>query len=401
MSYLHHLLRGLIERDTVSSRSPIPALEWLADELSGLGFEARLHRYEHAGVAQGNLVAWAGPPEPDGLILSGHVDIVPFADQPGWTRDPLHLELGDDRVHGRGTSDMKGFLAQCLVAARRLDPATLERPLVLVFTGEEEVGCHGAGRLAPELGSLLGELPLPRLCWIGEPTSGRVFHAHKGVVVFRVDVSGEGGHSSVPEAGVNAIGVAARVIDEIGRVQAELRGAPSAEVAKLYPEAPYTTLNLGSIQGGTAANMIAERCSFDVSYRPLPGEDPVALHTRIADRIQGLDPTEPGSDRLARIEVHPPAVAPGLLSARGTSLEKQLRERFGDQQEGGAPFCTDAGQLAPLGIDSIICGPGDLDQAHQPDESISRRALEGGVEDVLSVVRGLCGSAVREREPGS
>lgn len=142
--------------------------------------------------------------------------------------------------------------------------------------------------------------------------------------------------------------------------------------------------------------MIAERCAFVVSYRPLPGEDPLALHARIAARLAELPACEPGSDRRARITVHRPAVAPALLSGRGTALERCLREHFGDGQDGGAPFCTDGGQLAKVGIDSIICGPGDLDQAHQPDESISRRALENGVDDVLAISSALCGGRVRE-----
>ena len=200
-------------------------------------------------MRKANLVAWLGPPEPGGLILSGHLDVVPFAGQPGWTREPLRLAAEGDRLYGRGTSDMKGFLAQCLAAARRLDPASLERPLVFVFTCDEEIGCLGAERLRPVLGALLGELPLPRLCWIGEPTRWRVLHAHKGIVAFEVEARGRGGHSSVPEAGVNAIALAARAIAAIGELQAELAPRPRRGVARDLPRGAVHDLQLRDDRG--------------------------------------------------------------------------------------------------------------------------------------------------------
>ncbi len=390
MSYVLDVTERLVADDTVPAGSAEPALAWVAEELEGHGFRVALHRYPGREAPQANLIATAGPPEADGLILSGHIDVVPFAEQPGWTRDPLRLEAEGDVLHGRGTSDMKGFLAQCLDAARRLDTGRLERPLVFLFTAEEEIGCRGAGKLVEGLADRL-DVPLPSLAWIGEPTSGRVFHAHKGVVAFEIEVEGIGGHSSVPEAGVNAIAVAARIMTSIGDMQADLRANPDPDMSGLYPEAPYTTLNFGTIRGGSAANMIAESCRFDVSYRPLPGEDPKAVHGRIRDRLESLVAHDFGSDREARIRVSDPMVAPGLLARRGTPLEAVLRERTGDQAEGGAPFCTDGGQFARAGIDSIICGPGDLAQAHQPDEWIRRAALEGGVDDVMHVIRSLCG----------
>jgi acetylornithine deacetylase len=396
MSYLSDIASRLVAEDTVSQRSAVAALELLADHLAGFGFEVALPRYTRAGVPQANLVAGAGPPVEGGLLVSGHVDVVPFADQPGWTRDPLRLEIGDERVFGRGTSDMKVFLAHCLDAARRLDPASLERPLAFLFTAEEEIGCLGAGHVAPRLAHLLGGRPLPRQAWIGEPTSHRVFHAHKGIVAFDVAVSGRGGHSSVPEAGVNAIAVAARAIAAIGEIQAELRARPAAGSAVLFPDAPYTSLNFGTIRGGTAANVIAEACAFGVSYRPLPDEDPLALHVRIRARLAALDARDWGSpEHRAGIRVGEPRLAPGLLSRRGTPLEADLRTHFGDAAEAGAPFCTDGGQLAGLGIDVLVCGPGELAQAHQPDESIGRAAFERGGDDVLAVVRRLCGGRTR------
>ena len=393
MRYLYEILAQIISEDTVSHKSNSAAMQLLANHLDGHGFSVRLQHHEEDRTRKTNLVAWAGPPEPDGLILSGHVDVVPFEDQPGWTRDPLRLTLEGDRIYGRGTADMKGFVAQCLEAARRVETRSLERPIVFLFTSDEEVGCCGAARLVPVLPTLLEGCPLPRLAWIGEPTSFQVFHTHKGIVAFEVRVVGVGGHSSVPEAGVNAIAVAAKAIDAIGAIQRELRDVSAKELNSLYLEAPYTTVNFGTIAGGSAPNMIADDCTFSVSYRPLPDLDPLAVYPQIRERLAALDPKDDGSpDRRASIVIGEPLVAPGLRSPRGTSLEAALFEFLDAKTCSGAPYCTDGGQFKEAGIDSLICGPGDLDQAHQPDESIGREAFESGAEIVLRVLERLCGA---------
>jgi acetylornithine deacetylase len=234
---------------------------------------------------------------------------------------------------------MKGFLAQCLEAARRLEKRTLTRPIVFLFTSDEEVGCCGAARLVPALPELLGDCPMPRLAWIGEPTSFQVFHAHKGIVAFEVCVVGTGGHSSVPEAGVNAIAVAAKAIRAVGAIQVELRQDASRKLRALYPDAPYTTLNIGTIAGGSAPNMIAERCNFSVSYRPMADADPLEVYRRIRERLEALDPREDGSpERRASITIGTPIVAPGLHSPRGTVLERPLLHRWGPVQAGRDRF---------------------------------------------------------------
>jgi acetylornithine deacetylase len=395
-SYLHDVAARLIACDTVSHRTNEPAAQLLADELDQLGFGVRLDEAEIDGVRKVNLVARLGPPEPDGLILSGHLDVVPFEGQPGWTRDPLALGTEGDRLYGRGTCDMKGYIAQCLAAARRLDPASLQRPLVFVFTCDEEIGCLGAERLAPALASLLGEIPMPRLCWIGEPTDWRIAYAHKGIVQLDVVAHGRGGHSSVPEAGVNAIALAARAVAEIGAIQAAERARPDERWRATFPDAPYTTFNFGTIAGGTAANVIAEACRVRVSYRPLPDGDPLAAYRQIADRLAALEPRDFGSpDLRGSLELPPPRVVPGLCSPRGTELEKTLRDAVGDPEPGGAPFCTDGGRLAAAGIASLICGPGELSQAHQPDESLPRAAFERGPDLILGVLGRLLGARPR------
>jgi acetylornithine deacetylase len=393
--YLHQLLARLVALDTVSARSNEPAVDLLAEELEQIGFRVARQVLELGGFRKANLVAWLGPPEPDGLILCGHLDVVPFADQPGWTRDPLRLTEEGDRLYGRGTSDMKGFVAQCLAAARRLDPAALVRPLVLAFTCDEEVGCLGAEQLAPALAGLLGEIPLPRLCWVGEPTSWRVLHAHKGIVQFDVHARGRGGHSGVPEAGVNAIALAVRAATEIGAVQEALRARPDPRWQEAFPDAPYTTFNFGTIAGGTAANMIAEVCRLRVSYRPLPDADPLAPYEAVRARLAALAPHDFGSPLRGEVALGAPTVVPGMLSPRDSALEKALGDVLGAQRPGGAPFCTDGGRLAAAGIHSLVCGPGELAQAHQPDESLSRAAFEAGPDVILAVLARLLGARPR------
>ncbi len=393
LDYLYEITRQLIEADTVSHHASTPALELLANHLRDAGLEVRLQTWEDG--AKANLVAVAGPPAPDGLVLSGHVDVVPFEGQPGWTREPLHLGVEDRRLYGRGTTDMKGFLGQCVAAVRELDLDTLRRPLVLLFTSDEEIGCLGGERLARELTALLADVPLPRFGWIGEPSSWRLFHAHKGVGGFEVEVRGSGGHSSRPDRGVNAIAVAARALVALGELQQQLREQGGSEgMRALFPDAPYATLNLGTIEGGTAGNMIAESCRFTVTYRPLPDRDPMEIHERARTVLGELEARDwGGSGIAAELRVSPALVAPGLLAARGSPLERGLLEEPGVEPAGGAPYCTDGGQLAAAGLACLICGPGDLDQAHQPDESIDRRAFEEGPERILRVAQRLLGAS--------
>jgi acetylornithine deacetylase len=394
--YLQEVASRLVSYDTVSTKSNAEATEYLGEHLEGHGFRVAYHRTDIAGIAKVNLVASAGPPEPDGLIISGHIDVVPFTGQPGWQRDPLLLEVTTDRVYGRGTSDMKVFLAQCVDAAAQLNVTTLKRPLVFLFTADEEIGCLGAARLLPILPDFFREIPQPRLAWIGEPTSYQIFHTHKGVVIFTVKVQGRGGHSSVPEQGVNAIAVMGKAIETIGHYQAQLRTQRLATFAQIFPESPYTTLNFGNVRGGTAANMIAEECSLQVSYRPLPQADPLETYHEIVRRLQEIDAHDYGSpDQRATIECGEPLTVQPLLSPRETPLEGVLFELLNQHTSGGAPFATDGGEFARAGITSLICGPGDLEQAHQPNESMRREAFENGTRTVLAVINRMCGAMVK------
>ena len=391
-SYLTEVAARLVAFDTVSERSNVAAIDYLADRLEGHGFRVAVQRFEVAGVEKANLVASVGPARPGGLAIAGHVDVVPYESQPGWTREPLRLEISGDRVYGRGASDMKIFLAQCLNAAASLDRRSLRRPLSFLFTADEEIGSAGAALLAPRLADLLGDTPLPDFAWIGEPTSYDVCHAHKGLVRFGVVVRGRGGHSSRPYLGVNAIVVMAKIVEEIGRAQADLADRRSAAHGDAFSEAPYTTLNVGTIVGGTATNVIAEEATCAVSYRPMPDMDPLGPYREIGERLRRLDLHDYGSSTLAAsVQITEPSVVPALSSPTGTALERALFRVLGRKTSKGALFATDGPWLMQRGIATLICGPGELDQAHQPNESISRDAFENGTNVILSVAGELCG----------
>jgi acetylornithine deacetylase len=394
ITYLYEVLDRLIAFDTVSVNSDLPAMEYLAGHFDRAGFKTSLHRLDVGGVPQANLVACAGPSREGGLIISGHVDTVPFAGQPGWDRDPLKMELAGDRIFGRGTTDMKGFLAQCAGAASMLDLSHLQRPLIFLFTADEEVGMLGAERIAPILPEILAEIPRPRLAWIGEPTSYAVLHAHKSVCAFEIKVHGRGGHSGAPQMGVNAIAVMGKVIDTIGRLQAERRAARNATFAEVFPDSPHDVMNFGTITGGIATNVIAERCSLRMTYRSLPGVDPLELYREVGRRLSEIDTHDYGSPEIAAtIDLGQPVFAPPMLAPRGTALERALFDVTGANTAAGAPFATDGAWFAGVGIDSLICGPGDFAQAHQPNESISRGAFERGPAMILDVINRLCSRA--------
>ncbi|MGH7864927.1 MAG: M20/M25/M40 family metallo-hydrolase, partial [Candidatus Binataceae bacterium] len=287
---------------------------------------------------------------------------------------------------------------QCLDAARQLDKSSLTRPLVFVCSAGEEVGCLGAKEAASSLARILDGVPPPQIAWIGEPTSYQLCHAHKSIVLFDVTVRGRGGHSGAPAEGVNAIAVMGKVIDAIGRYQAELAASPSQEFARVFPESPFDVLNFGTVHGGLAPNMIAEECRLAVSYRSLPTEDPLAVLREIERRIAAIDTYDYASrNHHATIALSDALVVPALNAPRGTELEMVLGEVTGASGSRGALFGTDGGWFSRYGIVSLICGPGDLDQAHQPNESIRREPFERGTSIVLKVIERMCSPASARR----
>ena len=383
------ILEPLVAFDTVPTATDVPAVEFCADLLGDAGWRVRIHRDQALGADKAMVLASIGPPEPDGLMLSGHLDIVPWADQPGWSGDPLTLRRLGDRLIGRGTADMKGFVACCLDVARRVDESTLHRPVVLLLTCDEEVGCLGAGRIAPHLEPLAAPCPLPSECVIGEPTSFRVLNAHKGHVQLALRITGRGGHSSRPDLGTSAISAAAAAVHAVDEMAEDLVERIPPEDVRLFPEHPGVPFNLGTIHGGSAVNMIADQCELTLGFRPTPAYDAEELLADLEERIErAVRASTPGAS-VERLAV---TVTPSMRSPADGRLGLTLADLLGrSARAAGAPFATDGGQLARAGVRALICGPGELDQAHRPDESIAEADLQRCSELIESLIARLCG----------
>ncbi len=365
------MVRRLVGFDTVSARSNLDLIRWIADYLDGHGIPARLTYDE--GRTKANLFATIGPAEIGGVILSGHTDVVPVAGQP-WDSDPFAVVERDGKLYGRGTADMKSFIAIALALVPELKSRALKRPIHFAFSFDEEVGCNGVHHLIADLPRGAAR---PRLVIIGEPTLMAVANAHKGSYVFRTTVTGLEAHSSQPQRGVNAIFAASEIIQFIAGLASEARAAGRPE-SGFVP--PYTSFNVGMISGGTAANIIARECGFTWEFRTLPGVDPQALRDRVEDFIRSdllprLRQTHPG----AAILTETTAMVPGLLPEFGSPAEELARQLTGANDTIVVAFGTEAGLFQAAGIPAIICGPGSIDQAHKPNEFIALEQIAAGL----------------------
>ncbi|HEX6442376.1 MAG TPA: acetylornithine deacetylase [Stellaceae bacterium] len=363
------ILDRLVAFDTTSARSNLDLIDWTADYLAGFGIVgARSAAFE----GKANLLATIGPPDHGGVILSGHTDVVPVAGQ-AWDSNPFRLTEQGARFFGRGSADMKGFIALVLAMVPQAARRELSVPLHLAFTHDEETGCFGAPALIRELPTGAAK---PLLAIIGEPTSMQVANAQKSCWFFRTRVSGREGHSSAPERGVNAIAAAAEIIREIERLAAEARARARPETGF---DPPNTTLSVGTIAGGTAVNIIARDCVFDWDLRTLPDEDAAALQARIDRFIEAdLLPRMRAGCSDAAVETETIVGVPPLVPAPGSPAEALARRLTGANTTTTVSFASEAGLYQQAGIPAIVCGPGSIDVAHKPNEYITRTELAAG-----------------------
>lgn len=368
-------LATLVAFPTVSNRPLTELAAFVAQRWEDLGFT--VERFEADEPGKCNLVASMGPTGTDGLVLSGHMDVVPTEGQP-WTGDPFRLRTAGDRLIARGTADMKGFLAAVLQGLATVDLARLDRELVLIWTHDEEVGCQGSGALAEAWPT---DRPLPRACWIGEPTDFRVLRMHAGHVAVHVDVHGEAAHTSKPHLGRNAVELAAEVVAIVTAYARELAGSPQHD---LPLERPWVPLSAVRIHGGTAINVIPDHCRVDLGYRPLPGMDPHVVFEGLQARLDAaLGP------RRADVHAHLGTVTPSMLTPPDTPLEGLLHHHAVPGPV-AAPFATDGGHLARMGTAPLVFGPGAIDVAHKADEWIAAPDLLRTVDLVGEVVHARC-----------
>jgi acetylornithine deacetylase len=364
------ILDRLVGFDTVSAKSNLALIEWVADYLDGYGIESSLIR--NGDGTKANLFATIGADDRGGVILSGHTDVVPVAGQ-AWDSDPFRLAARGDRLYGRGTADMKGFIALALEVVPKAVSRALEIPLHLALSYDEEVGCLGVPGLIQALPQGCAR---PRLAIIGEPSEMRVANTHKGIQFLRTRVTGHEGHSSAPERGVNAIAAAAEIIAEIGRIAAECRAKPRPD-SRFDP--PYTSFNIGRIEGGGAVNIIARDCVFEWEFRAIPGDNDAALRRRIERFVEcDLLPRMRAVHPEAAVVTETAALVPPLVPDPASPAEALARELAGANETTTIAFATEAGLFQAAGIPAVICGPGSIDVAHKPNEYITLGQLAAG-----------------------
>jgi acetylornithine deacetylase len=356
------MVRRLVAFDTTSRGSNLALIEFVRDYLDSLGVASELVFDETGNKA--NLYAKLGPAGIGGIMLSGHTDVVPVDGQ-DWHSDPFTVLAAGDRLFGRGTADMKSFLAVVLALLPRLMARPLRIPIHLAFSYDEEVGCRGARRL---IAAIADRPDRPRLCIVGEPTLMQPVTGHKGKRSFRCRVHGFECHSALAHLGVNAIEAAAELVAQLKAMARRRRDAGPFD-----PEytPPYTTIQTGVIHGGTALNIVPKDCAFDFEFRLLPGDDPDAgigelrafAENRLLPEMRAVRPE-------AAIEFEELSAFPGLDTADDAEITRLVAALTGANGTAKVSFGTEGGLFQEAGIPTIVCGPGSIEQAHKPDEFI-------------------------------
>jgi acetylornithine deacetylase len=371
-------LSRLVAFPSVSHRAMRDLAAYVAGRFEDLGATAALWDDE-TDPGKCSVVACIGPEADGGLTLSGHLDVVPTDGQP-WSSDPFAMTARGERLVGRGTADMKGFLAATLCALQGLDRAAMRAPLWLVWTHDEEVGCFGSAQIARRM--VASGQRLPDACWIGEPTEFAVLRMHPGHVAVEVEVTGLAAHSSRPGLGRNAI------VRAVGVVTAALEVASALESERpAGASSPWVPINVATIEGGSAINIVPDRCVIRIGYRPPPGMDAELPFQRL-ERI--LDATLPATLDGANLPSHTAKIlriTPSLLTAADVPLRKMLRPYEVPGESEMATFATDGGNLVKAGAKPLVFGPGSISVAHKADEYLLRSDLLRAVDVVREVVR--------------
>lgn len=364
------ILETLVAFDTTSRNSNLALIDWVRAYLDRHGVGYRLS-HDTSG-RKANLHAVIGPPVEGGLALSGHVDTVPVDGQ-RWTSDPFRLHAQDGRLQARGAADMKGFVASCLAAVPHLVRLQLQRPVHLFISYNEEVDCEGARVLLDDIAQRQ-ESPRPALCVVGEPSGMVPIIAHKGRLSVRVTARGRPGHSSQPGHGVNAIHACGEAIAWIASESRRLEASGRRE-AGFEPE--HSTLQAGLIEGGAILNIIPERCGFEMEWRTIPGDDALAELERMSRHLAGsTERWMRAVDPQAGFSVEVVHDLPPLALPPSHPLLALVQQASGANRHGKVSYGTEAGLYQEAGIASIVCGPGHIAQAHQPDEWIARDQLD-------------------------
>jgi acetylornithine deacetylase len=366
------IMEHLVGFPTVSRDSNLALIDWVQDYLAGHGITAYRHYNDDATKAA--LFAHVGPIVGGAVVLSGHTDVVPVDGQP-WDSDPFDVVQKDGRYYGRGTCDMKGFDAIAIWALVQAHVLGVRRPLQLALSYDEEIGCTGA---PPMIAAMQPLLPRGSAVIVGEPSNMQVVTAHKAGSGYTVRVTGFEVHSSLLPQGVSAIMESARVIDWVNDTNAGLQAAdPTDEAAMFNP--PFTTMHVGNIHGGTARNITAKDCWFDFEMRAVPDEDVAALRQRFIDKVRAVEADMQKVNPDTGMELVPLFDVPGLRPEQDGVAEAMVRAITGDNGQHVVSYGTEAGQFQAAGYSAVVCGPGDIAQAHQPNEYITIAQFNAGV----------------------
>ncbi|WP_163269571.1 acetylornithine deacetylase [Chelativorans alearense] len=367
IAHTKQILADLLAFPTVSADSNLQLIAYAAEILSDAGARISMHHDETG--AKANLFATLGPEGDGGIVLSGHTDVVPVDGQE-WTGDPFTLREVDGRLYGRGTCDMKGFIACCLAMVPVFAQKPLKRPLHFAFTYDEEVGCFGARALMEELKRAAIR---PAAAIIGEPTSMRIIEGHKGCYEYTTEFRGLEGHGSDPDRGVNAVEYAVRYVSRLMALAEELKARAPAE-SRFQP--PWTTLQVGLMQGGAARNVIPGHCRVEWEMRPVQEGDAGFVKDDIKAYIdQVLRPAMKIVSEEADIVTHVVGEVEGLEPVAQSEARRIVSELTGLTEAEVVAFGTEAGLFQSAGISAVICGPGSIEEAHKPDEFVSVEQL--------------------------
>jgi acetylornithine deacetylase len=376
------ILKRLIAFDTVSSEPNMALIEYVRELLASKGIESLIVKDETGKKA--NLFASTGPRDVPGVLLSGHTDVVPAAGQ-AWTMPPFQATLRDGRIYGRGTCDMKGFIALAIDAMLDAADMTLMRPLQLALSHDEEIGCVGVRRLL----DVLHLAPVrPFLCVVGEPTLMQFAVGHKGKASYRTFCRGQEAHSSLAPRAVNAIHLASDFIAELRNSQRQIEQQGARDEGY---DIPYSTVHIGRIDGGKALNIVPNLCTMEFEYRNLPGDNPDALLEQLRERAEVLVREARQLSGVADIEIevmneypaletHPSVEAVRMLHAFAEPGTQHIKVSYG----------TEGGLFAGrLNVPVVVCGPGSIEQAHKPDEFIDESQMNAGERFLQSLLGSL------------
>ncbi|MDO5103031.1 MAG: acetylornithine deacetylase [Lautropia sp.] len=353
------ILRTLVGFDTTSQRSNRALIDWVAERLTRQGVEVHVQPGEEAGKF--NLFATIGPANVPGIILAGHADAAPVLDE-AWETEPFRLINHEGRLYGRGAVDSKGWIACCLAAVPFFQQAALKKPVHLAISYNGETDMKGMVVLSEHLKTLP---VLPAAAIVGGPTLMRVVTADKGTAIWRVTVKGKEVHSSHRHEGVSAVEVAARIIHHACGLQKRLEAVRDEAF-----EYPHTSVHVGRISGGHAANILADQCEFPIEIRALPGEDAGALIDEIQGFCEGLQAEMQAVDPACSIEFKPLRNVPGLTGRHNQALTRMLVALVDDHEPYRTGFGCEGGVLETIGIPTVSCGPGDVKCSHMANESV-------------------------------